>query len=306
MSTRNKELTLKDKFSNTILNKRIRLIRLVSQLTFFFLLNGVIIGLSKIPFPAPVSLPAGSPFATVWGGFDAMQYILSKGQFPFLALGVFFITASLTGRFACGWICSIGLWQDILSFFPLKKAKLDKPTNLGLQDIGKIFMWSSLLFTAWIGTQRPDVVDGLWTTIPYGVIDPAGTIMVTWFYVFFWDYLPGEISLLDTLDQLGPLFFWKSLVLILISFASFKVPRFYCRFVCPTGALLGYVSPNSLLTIKRNPLKCSDGCQKCEDACPMGVPILDEDPEGISNSLCINCGNCIDACSEAMSFKIRV
>jgi polyferredoxin len=38
----------------------------------------------------------------------------------------------------------------------------------------------------------------------------------------------------------------------------------------------------------------------------MDVPILDEDPNGISNTLCINCGNCIDACPDAMSFGFRI
>ncbi|MCH8906675.1 MAG: 4Fe-4S binding protein [Candidatus Heimdallarchaeota archaeon] len=304
----NPERSVFQDWMTAITRRRIRSIRLITQLIMFVLVNGVIIGLSRVPFPAPISFPAGSPFGTVWGGLDAIQFILTRGQFPFLVFGLFFLTGATVGKLFCGWACPVGLWQDLLAIFPLKKTKISKPDNKAFQDISGFILWFVVGWSAWIGFQRIDrgnLEENFFTSIPYGFIDPAGTLFITLWYAFTWKILPGENSF-DAIDSMGTMFLWKMGALLVIMFISMKVPRAYCRWVCPTGALLGYMSKNSILTVKRDPLKCTDGCKACEDACPMGVPITDEDPDGIANSLCINCGNCIDACPEAMSFGFRL
>lgn len=300
-------------FSNLIgglSNKRIRTIRLISQITMFFVINGVILGLSRIPFPAPIAMPAGAPFGIMWGGLDAIQFIFAQGQFPFLVFGIFFLTGATVGKLFCGWACPVGFWQDFLSVFPVKKWKISKPDNKAFQEFSGFLLWFVIIFTAWVGYQstQGSVSVNYWTRIPYAVIDPAGTLMVTLYYAFFWDLLPGDKpndAFSSLVDAMGLIFIVKMTILLAITLISMKVPRAYCRWVCPTGALLGYVSGNSILTVKRDPIKCEDGCNKCEAACPMDVPLLDEDPGGVSNSLCISCGNCIDACPDAMSFGFR-
>ncbi|MHA2501467.1 MAG: 4Fe-4S binding protein [Candidatus Kariarchaeaceae archaeon] len=290
---------------STLPNKRIRTLRLVSQLTFFFLFNGVIFGLSRIQFPIPVVLPPGAPYATAWGGFSALQYILAVGQFPFLVLGVFFLTGAIFGKLTCGWACPVGFWQDLLSWLPISKIKVSRPTNRDLQDFSGFFLWGSIIVAGFFGIQRfnGQLTGGdFWTFMPFdAIIDPAGTMFVTYFYALLWGVFDTD-SLLDTV---GNLFLWKTFILAIFTYISIKVPRAYCRWFCPTGALLGYVSSNSILTIKRDPTKCVDGCDACEKACPTGVPITDESTDGIANNLCILCGNCVDACPDAMSFGFR-
>lgn len=303
-----KEETPFQKAKQFITHKWIRLLRLISQVSFFFILNGVIIGLEKISFPVPVSLPAGSPFGIAFGGFDAIQFVLSSGSFPFLAFGVFFITGATVGKLFCGWSCPVGFWQDILSWFPTNKIRLSKPNNDGLRGIGNFIVYAALIMTAIIGTRiarGENLVIEIFTRIPYGVLDPAGTAFVSWFYAFQWGLLPGESDLFGTLDILGTMFVLKSILMFIIAGISLKVPRAYCRWICPTGAILSPISKHSILTIKRNPLKCEDGCSRCEQVCPMQVPILDEPTSGISNALCINCGNCVDTCPDALGFGFR-
>jgi len=287
--------------------KRIRFIRLISQISFFLLFNGVILGLSRVDVPVPVVLPTGAPFATMWGGFTALQYVLANGQFPFLVLGIFFLTGAVFGKLTCGWACPIGFWQDLIALLPLRKIKMSRPDNEGLQDLSGFFMWTSIVIAGFFGLQRLNgsLTGGeFWTFIPYGVIDPAGTMFVTYFYTLLWGVIPTQQGQ-NIFDVVGTLFLIKTFILILFTYISIKIPRAYCRWICPTGALLGYTSSHSLLTIKRDPTKCVDGCSKCEDACPTQVPITDENPDGISNTLCIGCGNCIDACPDAMSFGFR-
>ena len=58
------------------------------------------------------------------------------------------------------------------------------------------------------------------------------------------------------------------------------------------------------LRINKN--RCASGCDKCEKACPTQVPILDYDKD-VTNKMCINCGECIDACKEgALKLKFRI
>lgn len=303
--------TFVQNLTTTLSHKRIRTLRLGVQILMFFIVNGVILGLSRTAFPAPIVMPAGAPFATVWGGFDAIQYLLTHGQFPFLVFGIFFITGATVGKLFCGWACPVGLWQDMISWIPTKKWKISRPDNKAFQEFSGMLLWTFVLFCGWLGIQRNQATlnDNMFTNIPYEFFEPGGILLVTLFYAFSWGVLPGGSSTSDVfnaMDSMGSMFIWKMAILLIIMLLSMKVPRMYCRWVCPTGALLGYVSPHSILTVKRDPLKCEDNCQKCEDACPMGVPILDEPNDGIANSLCISCGNCIDTCPEAMSFTIRL
>jgi polyferredoxin/NAD-dependent dihydropyrimidine dehydrogenase PreA subunit len=81
---------------------------------------------------------------------------------------------------------------------------------------------------------------------------------------------------------------------------NLAVPRFFCRFVCPTGALLGVLGRGTLWTIGQTGAKCTECalCDvDCEGACtPMGP---------IRVSECLMCMNCLDNCPTAMPLAYR-
>lgn len=83
--------------------------------------------------------------------------------------------------------------------------------------------------------------------------------------------------------------------------ANLVIPRFYCRFLCPTGALLGLLGRNALWRIARTTPTCSmcHACDAdCEGACaPSGV---------IRTSECVLCMNCLPACADGViTFRTR-
>src|SRR6266704_182961 len=86
-------------------------------------------------------------------------------------------------------------------------------------------------------------------------------------------------------------------ILILIGFiyAAWRIPRFWCRYICPVGGIMAVFQKNSLLGMHRDPIKCSN-CKECETACPMQIPILELDWKKFNDSECILCMACIDAC----------
>lgn len=74
---------------------------------------------------------------------------------------------------------------------------------------------------------------------------------------------------------------------------NLSTPRFYCRFVCPLGALFGILSRYALWRVGKNQSECSQ-CARCEALCEGAC-----DPSAkIRISECVLCMNCLDTCPE--------
>jgi polyferredoxin len=97
--------------------------------------------------------------------------------------------------------------------------------------------------------------------------------------------------------------YWQAWVvgLIFIGFlvANWWIPRFFCRVVCPLGALLGIFSRFALWRIDRDPVRCTD-CDLCLKSCEGA-----SDPQGdLRKSECFVCLNCIEDCPhDALAFR---
>ena len=76
-------------------------------------------------------------------------------------------------------------------------------------------------------------------------------------------------------------------------FLNFVVPRFYCRFLCPLGALLGVFSRYALWRVGKTKNVCSM-CLRCETDCEGAC-----EPAGrIHSSECVLCMNCLHTCED--------
>ena len=97
--------------------------------------------------------------------------------------------------------------------------------------------------------------------------------------------------------------YWQAWVvgLIFIGFlvANWWIPRFFCRAICPLGALLGVFSRFSLWRIDRDPVRCTD-CDLCLKNCEGA-----SDPhKDLRKSECFVCLNCIEDCPhDALTFR---
>jgi polyferredoxin len=74
---------------------------------------------------------------------------------------------------------------------------------------------------------------------------------------------------------------------------SLLIENFWCRYLCPYGALMGLVSLLSPLKIRRNASACID-CAKCARACPSALPV--HKLIQIRSAECTACMACIAAC----------
>lgn len=81
--------------------------------------------------------------------------------------------------------------------------------------------------------------------------------------------------------------------------ANWWIPRFFCRAICPLGALLGVFSRFSLWRIDRDPVRCTD-CDLCLKSCEGA-----SDPhKDLRKSECFVCLNCIEDCPhDALTYR---
>jgi len=90
------------------------------------------------------------------------------------------------------------------------------------------------------------------------------------------------------------------LTLVLIAIELFISPRWWCRTMCPGGALYAIIGWPRLLRVKLNRPRC-DACGLCQPVCHAGI-----DPVAESNGIeCTNCGECVKACpTKALHYTV--
>ncbi|MBI5522472.1 MAG: 4Fe-4S binding protein [Desulfarculus sp.] len=92
-----------------------------------------------------------------------------------------------------------------------------------------------------------------------------------------------------------------ALVFMAALLLNFIVPRFYCRFICPLGALMGLLGHWALWRVGRREAKCR-GCQLCEVSCEGAC----EPFHHLRASECVLCMNCLDTCRDSqMTYATR-
>jgi len=84
-----------------------------------------------------------------------------------------------------------------------------------------------------------------------------------------------------------------AITLGVLAVASLFIQNFWCRYLCPYGALLGIASFLSPARIRRNPETCID-CAKCFKACPSALPV--DKLVTIKSAECTGCLECVAVC----------
>jgi polyferredoxin len=88
-------------------------------------------------------------------------------------------------------------------------------------------------------------------------------------------------------------------IFVALLLANWVIPRFFCRVLCPLGALLGVFSRFAVWRIDRDPVRCTD-CDLCLKSCEGA-----SDPhKDLRKSECFVCLNCIEDCPhDALTFR---
>jgi polyferredoxin len=100
----------------------------------------------------------------------------------------------------------------------------------------------------------------------------------------------ADIKMLYFFTHMTDTTLWTLLILIGLSVA---IPYFWCRYLCPYGALLGALSWLSIFKINRNRASCID-CEKCSKVCPAKIPVHIK--KTVFSDECHSCLHCVDVC----------
>jgi polyferredoxin len=92
-------------------------------------------------------------------------------------------------------------------------------------------------------------------------------------------------------------------VLAVLTGLSMVVKNFWCRYLCPYGALLGITGLLSPFRVTRNTTTCID-CAKCAKVCPAAIAV--DKVQRVMSDECTSCMACVDACPVARTLEYKV
>jgi polyferredoxin/uncharacterized protein with FMN-binding domain len=176
----------------------------------------------------------------------------------------------ILGRFFCGWICAFGTFNDFIYGISKKifktKFRINEKFDSKLKYLKYVILLSIIAFSWTIG------------------------------YSFFEYSSPWE-AFAQITDFSGVLsnFAIGLALLVLITIGAFFIERFFCRYLCPLGAIFTIISKLSIFNIDMPKYGCSNrNCKACTNNCSMGIPLSTKSE--ITGGECINCLSCIEIC----------
>jgi len=223
-----------------------------------------------------LSRPAGVEGWLPIAGLMNLKYWILSGEIPrvhpaaMFLLVAFLSMAFLFRKAFCSWLCPVGaiseyLWRAGKRLFK-RNFVLPRWLDLPLRGL-KYFL---LGFFIWaISTMSAAGIKDFMQS-PYGLI--------------------ADVKMLNFFRHIGET---GLIVLGVLVVASVFVQNFWCRFLCPYGALLGLTAWFSPARIRRNAETCID-CAKCAKACPSALPV--DKLVQIRSVECTGCLECVAVC----------
>lgn len=262
----------------------------------------------RLPYPVSIFLQA-DPLAALANALAARS--LYRGLLWSL---VVLIPTFFLGRFFCGWICPLGTLNHFVSSLRSSRKRgrrlIDSNRYHSWQRL-KYYLLLALLVAAIFGSGLVGVFDPISLTVRslslsvlpalhYALDRTAQALYDTGYAPF--KFLSDALRFLlkDSLLPFRQPFFRQSafigLLFLLVLALNLFVTRFWCRALCPLGALLGLASRWSWLGLEKRSNQCSD-CNRCLIGCQGG----DDPIPGATwhKEECHLCFNCLAECPES-------
>lgn len=233
-------------------------------------------GLNCYSCPGAVgSCPLGAiQNALAYSGHRAGWYVL----------GMIMLFGLTLGRTICGWLCPMGLIQELLYRIPTPKIRKSRITGALSWLKYVILAVFVLAFPLWYGIRHDLPVPAFCKYIcPAGTFEGAVGLLAN----------PGNAGYFSMLKIL---FARKFVIMLVIGLACIFCYRSFCRFLCPLGAIYGLFNRLALVSMKVDEERCNS-CGACVRTCRMDV-------RRVGDHECINCAGCMSSCSRnALSLR---
>ncbi|MGC8549653.1 MAG: 4Fe-4S binding protein [Acidobacteriaceae bacterium] len=223
-----------------------------------------------------VSRPPGVEGWLPIAGLMNLKYLLLTGDVPsihpaamFLLMAFLAISVLMKKAF-CAWLCPIGtlsenLWKLGRKIFR-KSVRVPRWVDIPLRSLKYLLLG---FFGFFIAVMPAEQIAGFMQS-PYAMV--------------------ADVKMLNFFRYMGET---AALVLLALVALSVVIENFWCRYLCPYGALMGLASLLSPVKIRRDAEACID-CGKCSKACPSHLPV--DQLVQIRSVECTACMECVTAC----------
>jgi polyferredoxin len=190
------------------------------------------------------------------------------GVFIFIAI---ILMSFVIGKSFCSWLCPVGFISEMLADFGQKifRKKIKMPKFLDYPLRGIKYLALGFLFYS-VFVLMNDIAIKAFLDGSYNIV---ADIKMWYFFAN-----ASRVSLI---------------VIVLLVLLSVVSRGFWCRYLCPYGALLGIISLLSPFKIKRNKESCTD-CGLCAKVCPSFIKV--DELRVVNSDECTSCIMCVDVC----------
>ncbi len=220
------------------------------------------------------------------GGLMAFKYFFLTGTVDPVHPSGFIMFVAILGvslvmkKGFCGWICPIGtvsqyVWMAGERIFG-RNFRIAGFTDISLRSFKYVLMGLFLLF---IGVMP------MWSMAMFFIGDYYKTV---------------DVRMMKFFTEMTTVTMW---VLIALGGLSLLYKNFWCRYLCPYGALAGLLSKLSPVKIRRNEEKCAH-CHACTTHCPTNIDV--EKETVVASAECFGCLTCVSRCKAAGALDLTV
>lgn len=270
----------------TLSTKSVSTIRSIVQWCFMFWVVGIgirfgmFVNAVESGATAPlVSRPPGVEGFLPIGALTSLKYWLVSGEIHPVhpaALVIFLailLMSLLAKKSFCSWFCPVGTISE--GSYKLgrqlfgRNFRVWRWLDFGLRGIKYLLL---LLFVKFILLDMPAEALGGFLDAPYWAV--------------------SDVKMLHFFTRMSVT---TMVVLASLTFLSLSYKMFWCRYLCPYGALLGLASLISPFKIRRDSTGCT-GCQRCSASCPSGLVV--HSCTAVASPECAGCLTCVANCPE--------
>lgn len=235
---------------------------------------------------AYVSRPAGVDGWLPIAGLMNLKYFLATRHIPVMhpaalvLTAIFLLSSLLLKKSFCSWLCPVGTVSEYLWKLGSKLLRRNVTVPRWLDLPLRSLKYLLLAFFLFIVVSMSAAALNDFLVAPFGII--------------------ADVKMLNFFRELGLIG-----IAVIASFVllSIFIQNFWCRFLCPYGALMGIISTLSPAKIRRDAEACID-CGKCYKACPSHLPV--DKLITIRSVECTACMECLAVCpaQDALQFSL--